>query len=107
MIGILFQFAGETIEVRIDGSNVFFRTSQFQQFGDIDGMRMDKAGVIKEFPDLKDNKDWQNIARQRFKDKMKQIDTEMGRARYIISDLTKFGYKPLFMQKKGFRPIKL
>jgi hypothetical protein len=107
MIGIIFSFGTETVEVRIKDSNVFFRTSQFHQFGDIDGIKLDKQGTLKEFPDLKDNSEWESIARKRFKEKMKELESEEARAKYIINDLTKHGYVPLYMQKEGFRPIKL
>ena len=106
-IGVVFSFGTEHIEVRIQDSNIFFRTSQFMQFGDIDGIRLDKTGTLKEFPDLKDNKEWEKIARERFKQKMKTFNTEMERVKYVILDLSKFGYKPEFLQRAGFRPIKL
>lgn len=106
-IGIVFNFGTEVIEVRIKDSTVFFRTSQFTNFGDIDGIKLNKVGVIKEFPDLKDNEDWQKISRQRFKDKIKQMKTERERADYVISDLQKFGYKPMWEMISGFRPKKL
>lgn len=107
MIGILFSFGTEIVEVRIDCFNVFFRTSQFQRFADIDGIKLDKQGVIKEFPDLKDNDDWQKEGRKKFKEKIKQMKNEKEISRYVISDLQKFGYKPLHLQVKGHRPIKL
>lgn len=107
MIGIIFNFGTEVVEVRIKDKNIFFRTSQFQNFGDIDGIKLNKVGVLKEFPDLKDNEDWQSIARTRFKDKIKQMKTERERADYVINDLKKFGYKPLWEMVKGFRPKKL
>lgn len=107
MIGLIFQFASEHIEVNIKGNSVLFRTSQFMQFASIDGIRLNKAGVIKEFPDLKENKDWQDIARERFKDKIKKMKTEKEIADYIVKDLRKFGYTPLFKQKQGFRPEKI
>jgi len=71
MIGILFSFGTEAVEVRVQGFNVFFRTSQFQRFADIEGIKLDKQGTIKEFPDLKENEDWENIGKQRFKEKIK------------------------------------
>lgn len=107
MIGIIFQFGSEIVEVRVQSSNIFFRTSQFQQWADIEGIKLDKVGTIKEFPDLKDNKDWEKIGKERFKEKMKTMKTEIERAKYVIEDLTKFGYKALFFQRAGFRPIKL
>jgi len=107
MIGIIFNFGTEIVEVRIKDNNVFFRTSQFQNFGDIDGIKLNKAGVLKEFPDLKDNEDWQKIARDRFKDKIKKMKTEREQADYVIEDLQKFGYIPMWEAVSGFRPRKL
>lgn len=107
MIGVVFQFVGDAVEVRVQGSNCFFRNSNSPQFGDIDGIKLDKSGVIKEFPDLIDKEDWQKQARDRFKEKIKQMKTEEERVKYIISDLSKYGYIPKFMQKQGFRPVKI
>ncbi len=69
MIGVIFSFGEDTIEVRVIDKQVLFRTSQCHQFADISGIRLDKAGTIKEFPDLKDNEDWNKIAKERFKEK--------------------------------------
>lgn len=107
MIGAIFQYGSDTVEVRIVGTVVLFRTSQFQQFAEIDGLKLDRYGVMKEFPDLVDEKEWKKIAAQRFKDKIKKMETEKERMKYVIYDLTKFGYTPLYLQKQGFRPIKL
>jgi len=76
MIGIIFIYCGEPIEVRIASSKVYFRTAQSGQFTTIDGLKLDKSGVIKEFPDLKDRDDWQKEARERFKDKIEKMETE-------------------------------
>lgn len=107
MIGIIFGFGSETLEVRVMGNDVYFRTSQFMQFTTIDGLKLSKVGVIKEFPDLKGNDDWNKIAISRFKEKIKKMNNEKEAAEYLIEDLRKYGYKPLYMQKKGFRPQKL
>jgi hypothetical protein len=107
MIGLIFKFASELVEVRVEGINVYFRTSQLQRFATIDGLKLDKSGVIKEFPDLKDNEEWKKIAVERFKEKIKSYNTEMERADYIIEDLKKFGYKPLYRQRQGFRVERL
>lgn len=106
MIGLIFQFAGDTIEVRIRDNDVYFRTSQSPGFAPIDGLKLSKSGVIKEFPDLEDNIEWRNISIQRFKNKMKELKTEKERAENIIQDLNKFGYNLLFVQREGFRPQK-
>ena len=106
-IRVIFQFGSETIEVRIQETNVYFRTTQLVQFATIDGLKLDKSGVIKEFPDLKDKDDWKEQAIKRFKEKIKNMSSETERAKYVIEDLSKFGYKPLYIQKAGHRPIKL
>lgn len=107
MIGVIFSFGNEIIEVRIKDNNVFFRTSTSPNFADIDGLKLDKSGVVKEFPDLKDKDDWQKQARERFKMKIKELKTEDERVKYIIQDLTKFGYVPMYIQRQGFRPVKV
>ena len=107
MIGIVFQFGSEIVEVRIKDNNVFFGTSQHTEFGDIDGLKLNKVGVLKEFPDLKDKDDWQKQAKERFKDKIKKMKTERERVDYVIEDLRKHGYVPLYLQKQGFRPTKI
>jgi len=107
MIGIIFSFGTETVEIRVEDSNVYFRTSQFQRFGNIDTIKLDKKGVIKEFPDLKNNDDWQKIARERFKGKMKGMKSEMERVKYLINDLQKFGYQPKYFARQGHRPVRL
>jgi len=76
MVGVIFQFGSEIVEVRVQDSNCFFRTSNFQQFATIEGLKLDKAGVIKEFPDLNDKEDWRQEAIKRFKDKLKTMKTE-------------------------------
>lgn len=108
VIGIIFQFASELLQVNIDGTNVLFRTSGTNgAWATIDNLKLDYAGVCREHPDLKDSKYWREEAIKRFKDKIKQMKTEKERVDYIIKDLNKFGYKGLYTQKQGFRPVKL
>ena len=107
MIGVIFQFGSEIVEVRVKDNNVFFRTSNSQQFGDIDGIKLDKSGVIKEFPDLKDKEDWQKQARDRFKEKIKKMETEKEQIKYVIEDLSKYGYVAKYLQKSGYRPVRV
>ena len=107
MIGVIFEFGTENVEVRVDGNNVFFRTTTSQNFADIDGIKLDKSGVMKEFPDLIGRDDWQSEARLRFKDKIHSYLTEEEKMKYIMADLIKYGYVPRYIQKQGFRPQKL
>jgi len=108
LIGLIFQLGPEIVEVRVDGTNIQFRNNDSNgMFTTIEGLKLNKVGVIREFPDLKDNENWQNIARERFKEKIKSMNTEMEGANYIIEDLKKFGYEPKYRQRQGFRPEKI
>lgn len=107
VVGVIFEFGGDIVEVRIQEKNVFFRTSQSQQWTTIDGLKLSKDGVFKEFPELKENKDWELIAKENFKDKIKKMKTEKERIIYVIEDLSKHGYKAKYYQKDGFRTVKL
>jgi len=106
-IGVIFRFGAEAAEVRVIDKNLYFRTSSHQQWGDIDGLKLDKQGVIKEHPDLKDNKDWQKIAKKRLKEKLRKMKTEKERIKYVIEDLKGYGYKAEVIQEDGFRPQKI
>lgn len=108
MIGIIFSYLGETIEVRVEGEIVLFRTSTFgSRFTDISGLKLNKSGCIKEFPELVTRTDWKEESIKRFKEKIIKMNNEQERAKYVISDLIKHGYKPMYLQRQGFRPIKL
>ena len=107
MIGIIFEYINEKVEVRIKGNGCFFRTSQFMRFVPIDALKLDKKGAIKEHPDLKDDDDWRKKTIERFKEKLKKMNNEKKIADYIINDLSKYGYKPLYYQESGHRPKKL
>lgn len=107
MIGLALDYFGNLVEVRIIGKEVLFRTSQFKSWADIRGIKLDKKGTLREFPELKDKEDWEKQAREKFKEKIKKMKSEEEICNYIKEDLTKFGYKPLYKQTKGFRPIKL
>jgi DNA-binding MarR family transcriptional regulator len=104
MIGIIFQFGGEVIEIRISGYNILFKSSTYgSQYASIDNLYLSKEGVIKEYPDLKDNDLWREEAIKRFKDEIKKLANEKKIADYIIKDLSKHGYIPKYKQESGKR----
>jgi len=108
MIEVIFEYCSEKVLVRVDNENCYFRTSQFGgALVPIDSIKIDKAGSIKEHPDLKDREDWKEETIKRFKDKLKNYKTEMERVKYVIEDLSKVGYKPLYIQRKGHRVQKI
>jgi len=104
MIGAVLTLADDVVEVRVDGNNVIFRTGIMPMWATIDGLSLSYEGVIREFPDLKDEINWKKIATERFKDKIRSFKTEDEKLNYVIEDLKKHGYKPKLKQKAGFRP---
>ena len=106
-VDVIFSYGSDLVFVRVDGTNCFFMTPQSNGFATIDNIKLDKNGVIKEFPELKDNEDWQNIARQKFKDKLKTMKNEKERIQYIIEELGKHNYKAIKLQRQGFRAVSI
>lgn len=106
MIGVIFEFAGEMIEIRVDKNRVYFRRAA-TPWATIEGLKLSKTGVIKEFPDLSLSDNWREIAINRFKEKIKSFKTEEEKVDYVIDDLRKHGYIPKAMQKQGFRVKKI
>lgn len=102
-----FQFGSERIVIRIIGENVLFVDLQNNIMSPIEGLKLNRQGVIKEHPDLKDNPEWKQIAIQRFVDKIKALPSETKRMEWMIKEMKNMGYKPLFQQRAGFRPKKI
>lgn len=101
-----FKFAGELLEVVIDGNNIMFMDVSTGMITTPEGLRISKDGVIKEFPDLEKNEDWKKEAIKRLKDHIKTFPTLDKKLDYVKDELVKDGYTPLFKQKAGFRPHK-
>jgi hypothetical protein len=106
MIKITLKFGGDVFEAIIRGNELFFSDVSSGVITTIEGLRLSKAGVLKEFPDLKDDRDWRLKAIQRFKEKIKTIPTEDKTIEYVKEELIKFGWTPLIKQRAGWRPIK-
>ena len=108
MIELMFTFGTEYVLVVIKGHQVTFgNTSYGAQMAAIDRLKLDKAGVIKEFPDLEGHEHWRQEAIKRFKDKIMLLDSEEAIANYIIEDLKKHGYKPYYKQIAGHRKVRI
>jgi len=108
MIDLIFNRADEIIFVRIKGNDITFASSATGMlFSTVEGLRFNKPGVIKQFPDLKEDPKWQEIAIARFKDNIKNMSDEDKVSDYIVSDLKKHGYKPMWKKKQGFRREKI
>lgn len=105
MIDVLMKFGTEIIFIRVNGHNVLFASStERNKMTSIDGLRLSYDGVIKEFPELKDNPNWRIEAIAKFKDKLKSLENEDAVTNFIVNDLSKFGYVPFKKMKIGHRP---
>lgn len=106
MIQGTFQLGGDQVEVIIDADNTMFRDTSTGTTTTIHGLKLSKAGVIKEHPDLKDNEQWKEEAINRLKKHIKKMKNENKKINYIKDELIKHGYKPMFKQRAGFRPTR-
>lgn len=106
MIEVIFYFGTEISMVRIRGNHVTLcSSSQGSVEATIDGLKLSKSGVVKEFPDLKDKENWREESIIRFKQRIKDFKSEEAVAEYLIEDLKKFGYVPKYKQVMGFRRV--
>ena len=104
MIGIIFKFANDIVETRVEGTQVYFRTSTYgSQFVTIDSLYFSKEGVIKEFPDLEGDNEWKSKAIDRLKEKLKELRGENEVATYLMNELQKYGYVAKYKQRQGHR----
>lgn len=107
MIQLLFEKASQRVGIEIKGENVVFFDFSSMLKARMEGLKLNYEGVIKEHPDLKDNPEWQKITIDRLKEHIKKMNGEWERADYVIKELKKWQWKPLFMQREGFRPVKI
>jgi len=108
---LVFEFGGEYVFVIINGHNLLFSTSQtnFQQYAPIEGLALKKAGILKQFPDLKDMEPGEMRAEaiRRFKEHVKTLENEYRIKDYVVDELTKQGYILKSTQIDGHRAQKV
>jgi len=102
MIKGTFRLGGELIDVVVDRTNVLFSIGN--SITPISGLKLNKAGVIREHPDLKDDEGWRLKAIKRFNIHIKKYKLEEEKLEYIKDELKKHGYQPLHKQRGGHRP---
>jgi len=107
MIGVRFLRGAEDISVVVDGINVYVRDNMSFVVAPLANLKFSYEGVIKEFPDLRDDTEWKDKAIARFFSKLESFRTEDDRINYIIADLRKHNYVPITKQRSGFRTTKL
>lgn len=102
-----FSLGSERIIIRIIQDNILFVDLKTNMMSPIEGLKLNKEGVIKEHPDLKDDVEWKQKAIQRFVNRIKGFNTEMERMDFMIKEMREMGYTPLLLQRDGFRPTKI
>lgn len=108
MINLHFQRASEVILIVIDRTKVLFGSTVFgAKLADIEGLKLDFHGTIRQFPDLKDDLEWREKAIERFKAHIQTLKEEEKIAEYLIYELRSKGYEPRLKQVKGFRPVRI
>ena len=111
MRDLIFKFGTEQVAIKVNFKQLQFCKLEggFYKYAPIDGLRLSTSGIIKEFPDLKNKSDKaiRRIAIQRFKDHIKELNTEQEVEDYLKEDLKKHGYKLVFRKRPGFRKQKV
>lgn len=106
-IQITFSLGSERTIIRIIGDNILFIDPQTNMMSPIEGLQLNKQGVIIEHPDLKDDPEWKQKSIQRFTDKIKSLPSETERMKWIIEEMKVMGYKPLYSTQDRFRPQRI
>jgi hypothetical protein len=104
--GGIFKLGSDIVQVGIEGNNLIFLDISSGTVTTVEGLQFSKSGVIKEFPDLKDDEEWKKKSIERLKEHMKKIESEMDKLIYVKNELNKFGWEALYYVQKGFRPKK-
>lgn len=99
-----FRFGGDIIDAIYSNGSLMFLDVSTGILTTIEGLKISKQGVIKEFPDLEGNEDWKKISIERFKAHIKSFQTEEQVIDYTIEELKKYGYTALYKQRGGHRP---
>ena len=110
-IELVFKFADEVVTVKIIYHDILFYNSMtnFTIPARIEGIKLNIAGILKEFPDLKGKPEAEikQEAIRRFKEKVKTMKNENEIKDYIIEEFTKkLGYTLMLIKKEGFRAKK-
>lgn len=105
MIDVIFRFGTDVVIVRVNGHSVTFgnKVGANPMMAPIEGLQLSRSGVVKEFPELENSDNWRLDAIAKFKDKIRDLDNELLITQYVIDDLSKWGYIPIYKQRAGFR----
>lgn len=108
MYDILFYFGQEIVIVRVNGKRIYFSyTGQEGTFSPMEKLKLNRDGVLKEYPDLINDEEWEKEAVKRFEKHLHTMPSELDIVEYVKKDLKKFGYIPKTQKRNGFRPVNL
>ncbi len=98
-----FRMGGDVVEAIYGPQGLMFFDISTGIITTLEGLKLSKAGVVKEFPDLENDEDWNKKAIKRLKKHIESFETEEQKINYVIEELRKHGYQPLTKQRAGFR----
>ena len=75
MIKGKFGLGNELIEVIVKNNNILFYDVLSQKTTTIEGLKISKAGVLLEFPELKKDPEWKRKSIENLKKQKKRINT--------------------------------
>jgi len=101
-----FKLGGDITVIIIKQNDILFQDLGTGTTAPLQGLKLNKDGVIKEHPDLKDNPDWRKISIERLRKHIAEYKTELDRLIYVKDELRKFGYTEMSYQRAGHRPKK-
>lgn len=111
MRDLVFEFGTELVAIQINNKELKFCQVQggVYKYAPIEGLKLSVSGILKEFPDLKNKPkaEMRKIAIQRFKEHVKNLESEDDIQEYLKNDLFKHGYKLKYLRKAGFRRRKV
>jgi len=108
MFTLLFDFGNERVIIIVKGNEVKFGSTAYgSKLAGIEGLRLNYEGAIKEHPDLRFDPDWKQKTIDRFNKNIKSMKNEGEIVDYVIKELKDVGYRPLYKEKKGFRPQRI
>lgn len=112
MINLQFKRGTEIFLIKISNKNLCFATitnciPMWTQ--DVAGLQLSIAGILKEFPELKDlsNDEIKKEGIKRFKEKINSLPDEQTIMEYLVDDLKKYGYELKLWQRGGHRAKKI
>ncbi len=103
---------GDTLILEITaGNKLFFNvlSGGIIQRSTIEGLKLNPAGIVKEFPDLKGKPIpvMKKEAIKRFEEKFKTLKTKKERIKYLKEEMAKVGYELRLIDEPGFRTRKV